>query len=405
MQYSYFCPCPRGLEAALAEELQEIAAMSRTMSVHNQVPGGVHCSGVMEDGWRINLYSRIASRVLLRMANTSYANENDIYDLVLGTKWEDWFGIDHTIRVDVTAVKSPLKSLEFVTLKIKDGVCDRFRDMYNQRPSVNTRNPDIRIAGFLDARSFTLYLDLSGEPLFKRGWRMETGDAPLRENLAAGLIRTSGWKPGVPLLDPMCGSGTILVEAAQMIAGIPPGYNRSFAFEKLNQFNKNAWQAIKSAVKLNVVTDAKLFGSDISGDMLVMARNNLRNAGIPFEVPLKQIEAQEVKPPVEGPGVVLTNPPYGERIGVRGNSQLDSDEMANAFFTAFSRTLKQRFAGWTVFLFTADLGVPKLLRLKESRKTPFFNGALECRLFRFDMVAGFNRREQAKPQSAGDQAE
>jgi putative N6-adenine-specific DNA methylase len=136
----------------------KIAALSRTMSVHNQVPGGVHCSGAMEDGWRINLYSRIASRVLLRMANTSYANENDIYDLVLGTKWEDWFGIHHTIRVDVTAVKSPLKSLEFVTLKIKDGVCDRFRDMYNQRPSVNTRNPDIRIAVF----SMRVVLPLSG---------------------------------------------------------------------------------------------------------------------------------------------------------------------------------------------------------------------------------------------------
>ena len=399
-RYSYFCPCPRGLEVALTEELQEIAGASKTLAVHSNVPGGVHCSGSLQDGWRINLHSRIASRVLLRMGNTSYTNENDIYDLVLEQAWEDWFGYHNTIRVDVTAVKLPLKSLEFVTLKIKDAICDRFRDQFTQRPSVDTRNPDMRIVGFLDARNFTIYLDMSGEPLFKRGWRAETGDAPLRENLAAGLLRTAGWKPGTPLFDPMCGSGTILVEAAQMVAGIPPGYKRHFAFEKFRQFDQEEWDKIKAAVKLlPVPAEPGIFGSDISGDMIVMARNNLAKAGIRFDVPLKQIEAQEVKAPVAGPGVLLTNPPYGERIGVRGDSRLESDDMAKAFFTAFSATLKQRFSGWSVYLFTADLTVPKLLRLKESRKTPFFNGALECRLFRFDMVAGFNRREEAKPKT------
>ncbi len=399
-RYSYFCPCPRGMEIALAEELAEIAAMDKTMAVHNQVPGGVHCSGSLQDGWRINLHSRIASRVLMRMGHSSYANENDIYDLVLEQPWEDWFGYHHTIRVDVTAVKSPLKSLEFTTLKIKDAICDRFRDQFTQRPSVNTRNPDMRIVGFLDARNFTIYLDLSGEPLFKRGWRLETGDAPLRENLAAGLLRTAGWKPGTPLFDPMCGSGTILIEAAQILAGIPPGLKREFAFEKFHQFDQDAWNAIKAQAKpYPLPAEPTLFGSDISGDMVVMTRNNLNKAGIRFEVPLKQIEAQEIKAPTTQPGILLTNPPYGERIGVRGDSNLESDELAREFFSAFSATLKQRFAGWSVFLFTADLSVPKLLRLKEARKTPFFNGALECRLFRFDMVAGFNRREEAKPKA------
>ncbi|MBC3861447.1 class I SAM-dependent RNA methyltransferase [Undibacterium jejuense] len=386
------------MEIALAEELNEIAALGSTMSVHNQVPGGVHCSGSLQDSWRINLHSRIASRVLMRMAQSSYVNENDIYDLVLEQPWEDWFGYHHTIRVDVTAVKSPLKSLEFTTLKIKDAICDRFRDQFTQRPSVNTKTPDMRIVGFMDARNFTIYLDTSGEALFKRGWRMETGDAPLRENLAAGLLRTAGWKPGVPLFDPMCGSGTILIEAAQILAGIPPGLKREFAFEKFHQFDETEWQAIKASVKPNPLpAEPSIFGSDISGDMVVMTRNNLNKAGIRFEVPLKQIEAQEIKAPTTQPGVLLTNPPYGERIGVRGDSTLETDELAKEFFTAFSSTLKQRFAGWSVFLFTADLTVPKMLRLKESRKTPFFNGALECRLFRFDMVAGFNRREEAKP--------
>jgi putative N6-adenine-specific DNA methylase len=218
--YSYFCPCPRGLEIALAEELNEIAQLDKTLKVHTQVPGGVHCSGSLQDAYRINLHSRIASRVLMRMAHASYTTENDIYDLTLAQAWEDWFEVDHTIRIDVTAIKSPLRSLEFTTLKIKDAICDRFRDIYNRRPSVDTKMPDMRIVGFLDARTFTLYLDSSGEALFKRGWRMETGDAPLRENLAAGLLRTSGWKPGMTLFDPMCGSGTILAEAAQMLAGI-----------------------------------------------------------------------------------------------------------------------------------------------------------------------------------------
>jgi putative N6-adenine-specific DNA methylase len=401
MSHSYFCPCPRGLESALAEELNELAQQSKTLKVHNQVPGGVHCSGTLSDAYRINLHSRIASRVLLRIAHGGYVNENDVYDLALAAPWEDWFDVDRTMRVDITAIKSPLKSLEFTTLKVKDAVCDRFRDLYGKRPSINTRTPDMRIAAFLDAKSCTIYLDTSGEALFKRGWRQETGDAPLRENLAAGLLRVAGWKPGTVLFDPMCGSGTILIEAAQILAGIPPGARRSFAFEKFTSFDREEWLTIKGNFKPNPLpVTPTIFGSDISGDMVTMTRNNLRNAGIQFDVPLKQIEAQEVRPPSDVPGIMLTNPPYGERIGVRGDRSQGEDEMAKNFYSAFSATLKQRFAGWQVYLFTADLVVPKLLRLKESRKTPFFNGALECRLFRFEMVAGFNRREEAKPKQA-----
>ena len=399
MSYSFFCPCPRGLEIALAEELHEIAAQSPTLKVHNSVPGGVHCSGTLQDAMRLNLHSRIASRVLLRIAQSGYVNENDVYDLALGATWEDWFDLEHTIRVDVNAIKSPLKSLEFATLRIKDGICDRFRDRVGQRPSVNTRTPDMRIWGFLDARTVTVYLDTSGESLFKRGWRLDTGDAPLRENLAAGLLRTAGWKPGTPLLDPMCGSGTLLIEAAQWLAGIPPGWTRTFAFEKFKSFRQAEWEAVRAAVKFSPLpTKPTIFGSDISGDMLVMARNNLERAGISFDVPLKQIEAQEVKPPTGIPGLMIANPPYGERIEMRGDRSQEPDAMALAFFNAFGSTLKQRFAGWTVCLFTADLSLPRMLRLKESRKTPFFNGAIECRLFRFEMVAGSNRRQSASNQ-------
>jgi putative N6-adenine-specific DNA methylase len=400
MSFSFFCPCPRGLEIALAEELHEISAQSPTLKVHNSVPGGVHCSGTLQDAMRLNLHSRIASRVLLRIAQSGYINENDIYDLALGAAWEDWFELEDTIRVDVNAIKSPLKSLEFATLRIKDGICDRFRDRVGKRPSVDTRSPDMRIWGFLDARTVTVYLDTSGESLFKRGWRLETGDAPLRENLAAGLLRTAGWKPGTPLFDPMCGSGTLLIEAAQMLAGMPPGMNRRFAFEKFKSFKQTEWDTVRHAVKpLPLPTQPTIFGSDVSGDMLVMARNNLQRAGIHFDIPLKQIDAQEVKPPTGIAGLLIANPPYGERIDMRGDRSQEPDAMALAFFNAFGSTLKQRFAGWTVCLFTADLTLPRMLRLKESKKTPFFNGAIECRLFRFEMVAGSNRREAASNQT------
>lgn len=409
MQYSYFCPCPRGLEVALAEELNEISQLNgkaSTLQIHNQVPGGVHCSGELTDAYLINLHSRIASRVLLRIANGSYTSEKEIYDLTVAQNWEKWFNVSKTIRVDVTAIKSPLRSLEFTTLKIKDAICDRFRDKFGERPYVNTKTPDIRIAAFLDARNFTIYLDTSGEALFKRGWREEKGEAPLRENLAAGLLRTAGWKPGTVLLDPMCGSGTILIEAAQIVAGIPPGARRRFAFEQFKGFDAEKWMNIKGNFKPNPFPTAPtLFGSDISGDMIEVTRRNLVKAGIQFEVPLKQIEAQEIKPPVDAnnnplTGIIVTNPPYGERIGVRGDKTLSTDDLLHQFFAAFSHTLKERFSGWQVFLFSADLTLPKLLRLKESRKTPFFNGALECRLFRFDMVAGFHRRKEAMPKEA-----
>jgi putative N6-adenine-specific DNA methylase len=196
----------------------------------------------------------------------------------------------------------------------------------------------------------------------------------------------------------MCGSGTLLIEAAQMLAGIPPGVNRRFAFEKFKAFKQIDWDTVRATQKsLPLPSKPTIFGSDISGDMLVMARNNLQRAGIHFDVPLKQIDAQEVKPPTGLPGLLIANPPYGERIGVRGDRTHEPDALATAFFNAFGSTLKQRFAGWTVCLFTADLSLPRMLRLKESKKTPFFNGAIECRLFRFEMVAGSNRRDASAP--------
>ncbi len=416
--FDFFAPCPRGLEAALAAELAEIGqglpstAGAARFEAGAQVPGGVHFRGGWAVGMAANLYSRIASRVLLKIAERPYRNEQDIYALAAEQQWEHWFSPNETLRVDVTAIKSPLRSLEFATLRVKDGVCDRLRSVSGARPSVDTAQPDVRVFAFLTATACTLYLDTSGEPLFKRGWRLDKGAAPLRENLAAGILRVAGWTPGTPLYDPMCGSGTFIAEAAQMSLGVAPGVERRFGFEKLKQYDVSAWQTMKVAAldakRAAGATRAELpiFGSDISGDMLEKARANLARAGVPG-LWLKQLDARAIVPPSEQPGILVANPPYGERIEVRGPrgdlreprhagrepgveafGGAQSDEADSEFFRAFGDALKQRFTLWRAFVLTPDRSLPGQMRLRESAKTPLFNGALECRLFRFDLVAG-----------------
>ncbi|CAG9181468.1 THUMP domain-containing class I SAM-dependent RNA methyltransferase [Cupriavidus pinatubonensis] len=415
MTQAFFAPCPRGLEGALAEELREIAARPgmaalAPFEVHREVPGGVSFSGEMAAAYAVNLHSRIASRVLMRVAARGYRHEDDIYSLVRNQRWEQWFSPDESIRVDLTATKSPLRSLNFTSLRIKDGVCDGMRDRVGARPSVDTVSPDVRIYAHLTEHDCTLYLDTTGEPLFKRGWRMEKGEAPLKENLAAGILRLAGWVRGQtnrPFYDPMCGSGTFLIEAAQVALDIAPGGSRSFAFEWLKGADTKSWQKLKSdAQRARMLASAEglqIAGSDISTDMLAMAHANWARAGLPGEARTKQVDARFTQPPFAEPGLLMMNPPYGERIVVRGDRRQPQAEMprdeaeeaaANQFASAFATTLKQNFAGWQAWVFTGDLSMPKRLRLKESRRTPLYNGNIECRLFRFDMVRGGNRGPQ-----------
>jgi putative N6-adenine-specific DNA methylase len=420
--FDFFVPCPRGLEAPLAAELAEIGARrlgGAPFEAGAQVPGGVHFRGGWAAGMAANLHSRIASRVLLKIAHRPYRSEQDIYALALEQAWERWFASTQTLRVDITAIKSPLKSLEFATLRVKDAICDRLRDKTGARPSIDTAQPDVRVFAFLTATECTLYLDTSGEPLFKRGWRLDKGAAPLRENLAAGILRIAGWTPELPLYDPMCGSGTFLAEAAQIALDVAPGVERRFGFEKLKQYDITAWQGLKVAAQ-----DAKraargrrdsvpIFGSDISGDMLVKARANLERAGVP-SLWLKQVDARGMTPPCADAGLIVANPPYGERIEVRGRGprgdaretgrnrgdddafrRTHEDQPDAEFFHALGDALKQRFTGWRAFLLSSDRTLPGQLRLRESAKTPLFNGALECRLFRFDLIAGSVRQRPA----------
>jgi len=379
----YFAPCPRGLETALAVELERLGAGDIAPA-----DGGVAFAGAVELAYRANLESRLASRVLWRVGDGAYRDERDIYALAYRLDWPRWFRADRTLRVDVAATRSPLKSLEFATLRIKDAVCDRHRAVAGKRPTVSKDHPDVRVHAYLTADHATFYLDTSGEPLFKRGYRRGTAEAPLRENLAAGLLRLAGWQPGTPLLDPMCGSGTIAIEAALMALDIAPGLKRTFGFQKLAWYDGPTWQRIKQAAQRRAKPPAPIgiYASDHDASAIQRCAANLVATGASGAVSVERVDALARAAP-EPTGVIVTNPPYGVR-------QADSAALA-AFYPQLGDALKQRFAGWTAYLFSGDPRLPKLIGLKASRRTPLFNGALECRLYEFRIVAGSARRVHA----------
>jgi len=390
-----FAPCPRGLEDPLAAELAGFGA-----SAVQTVAGGVAFEGDTRILYRANLESRIATRVLLRLFSLPYRSEEDIYRASVDLDWPQRFDVGRSMRVYVTAQRCPLKSLDFLTLRIKDAVCDRFRSAVGSRPNVDTRAPEVRIHAFLDATQFTLYLDTSGEPLFKRGARAAAGEAPLKENLAAGILTLSGWQPGTALLDPMCGGGTFLIEAAQIALDIAPGSARSFGFEKLRHFDAALWRELRAeaGARRKRLVQLPIYGSDLYGDTLKLAHANANAAGVAQAVQLKQANALEISAPAET-GVLVTNPPYGERMG-------ELQELA-AFYPKFGDALKQKFVGWNCYILSADMNLPKLIKLQVSKRTPLFNGALECRLFEYRIVTGSMRgpkpvQGSAAPAQAGE---
>jgi putative N6-adenine-specific DNA methylase len=375
-----FAPCPRGLEALLAAELSAIGAVEVTAT-----DGGVAFAGDLPLVMRANLESRFASRILWRVGGGAYRDERALYDLVNGIDWKRHFAATRTLRVDVSAKRSPLQSLEFATLRVKDAVCDRFRADVNVRPSIDKRAPDVRVHAYLTERDATIYLDTSGEPLFKRGYRRDAEEAPLRQNLAAGIFALTGWTPGTPFLDPMCGSGTIVAEAALMAADRAPGLARTFGFQKLAWFEGPPWQRMKQAARDRVKTpppSPALFASDIAPGAVAKTQSNLRAAQVDGFVRVEQADLLTRAAPAPA-GILVANPPYGVRLA-------DQEAVAR-MYPLIGDALKQRFAGWTAYLFTGDLRLPKLIRLKVTRRTPLMNGAIDCRLFEFPMVSGSRR--------------
>ena len=416
-----FLPCAAGVEGFLADEVHGLTGLvgDDLMTVR----AGVRVRTDWEGALRLNLHSRLAQRVLVELTHGTYRDESDLYALASGVAWEEWFTPRQSFRIELTAQHSPLKSLNFATLRIKDAVADRFRQVSGVRPSIDTHAPDVRLHAHLTPDAATLYIDTSGEPLFKRGWRQDKGDAPLKETLAAAMLAASGWwQPAtrsvqdVPLYDPCCGSGTIVIEAAQIKLGTPAGGQRRFGFEHLKPFNRSAWNAMKSEASPSEPQGASgeqsitVFGSDVAHRMVDFAQRNAERAGVSHVVQLRGGDALQRMPPSDQPGVIVMNPPYGERIAAagvagRGREAFQSGTLARArsgesgapgnaevdagddFFRQLSAHWKSHYAGWTAWLLTPDLKLPGRLRLKESRRVPMWNGPIECRLFRFDLTA------------------
>ncbi|HEV8311927.1 MAG TPA: THUMP domain-containing protein [Burkholderiaceae bacterium] len=395
MNSTIFLPCAAGAEPLLADEAMRIAGNAQAAR------GGVVVRGDATSAMRLNLESRLAQRVLWLVAEGPYAHEHDLYDIARGVRWSDWITPRQTLRVDTTAQRSPLKSLNFATLRIKDAVCDVLRESSGERPSVDTRQPDLPLALHLSPTHAQLYVDLSGEALFKRGWREAKGEAPLKETLAAALLAFAGWQGREgdgPLLDPCCGAGTIAIEAAQLACGIAPGLQRRFAFERLLPFRDQltAWRELQRAARERVhAPAAPVFAGDVSFRMTDFAVRNAERAGVKQAIEFKTADALQ-RPPPAAQGTLLLNPPYGERIGAKGSGAREGFEEGSGssaeFFAQLAAHWKRHYAGWSGWILSPDMKLPTLMRLKESRRVPVWNGPIECRLFRFDMQAGSLRR-------------
>ncbi len=438
-----FLPCAAGVEGYLADEVAAITALPPGQI--QALRAGVLVQGSWRNALQLNLHSRLAQRVLVQLSRTPYQNEADLYEAASAIAWEMWFTPQQTFRIDITAQRSPLKSLNFAALRIKDAVADRFRARAGSRPSVDTQWPHVRIFAHLTNDRMALYIDTSGEPLFKRGWREDKGDAPLKETLAAAMIAASGWRPetGQPLYDPCCGSGTIVVEAAQMACRMAPGAQRRFGFERLLPFQAHVWQQLRQQARAAELRDGPLlvFGSDVAHRMVDFAQRNAQRAGVAHAVQLRGGDALQRMPPTDAPGILLVNPPYGERIAAAGVAGQRAEERARSaprvhrvggtlgtgtlreaaasrggresaimaagsedddFFARLASHWKKNYTGWTAWMLTPDRDLPRRMRLKETRKIPMWNGPIECRLFRFDLVAGSMQTRAPRDASAGD---
>ncbi len=413
MTLPLFLPCAAGVEQWLADELAGILPGAALRPVR----GGVGLDGGPLEVMKLNLECRLAQRVLAEVAEGPYRSEDEIYALGRSVDWTQWITPAHTLRVDTTATRSPLRSLNFVALRIKDAVCDVMREAAGERPSVDTRHPDLPLLLHLGAERASLYVDTSGEPLFKRGWREDKGDAPLKETLAAAMLAAAGWR-GTPdagggLHDPCCGSGTIAIEAAQIACGIAPGLKRRFAFERLLPFSdpdsRAEWQRLKSHAQARIHPSAvPIHASDVSFRMVDFARRNAQRAGVEAAIVFNGGDALErPAPPLPPtlPGTLMLNPPYGERIEVGGKAapgratsatEGDNRSLPDDFYARLASHWKQAYtghpAGWTAHILSPDMALPKAMRLKEARRVPMWNGPIECRLYRFDLVAGSMRK-------------
>lgn len=362
----------------LAEPL-ELELKSMGINTGAKVRGGVFFDGNWADCYKVNLKSRLASRVLKPVHDFTAYQPEELYGQVLRHDFTKYIDVTQTFAIDASVRDSMMRDQRFLAMKTKDAICDQFRDKTGARPDIDSERPDLRVHIRGVKNKFNVAIDTSGDSLFMRGYRLEAGDAPLKENLAAGLLALSEWDQQTPIVDPMCGSGTILIEAALMASKMAAGSSRKrFGFETLKGFDKEKWNSILEEAADEEIEDLpfKFYGYDIDGDSLRKAKANARRAGVDHLIEFKYEPIATLTAPVEK-GLIITNPPYGARIG-------DEDNLRDVY-RDLSHTLKHNFKGWNAWILSGNKDLITDLKLKSTRKHFVFNGPLECRFLKYEM--------------------
>jgi putative N6-adenine-specific DNA methylase len=370
----FFATTAKGVEEVLAAELVRLGAGDVGIE-----SGGVRFGGGMEAAYRANLWLRTASRVLMPLAEFACETPEQLYEGVRTVAWADYLTPAMTLAVDCNLRDSALTHSGYVALKTKDGIVDEVRDRVGSRPNVDTKDPDLRVNVRLFRNRCTVSLDCSGTPLDRRGYRLDRHEAPLKENLAAALVELSGWDGTLPLVDPMCGTGTIAIEAALKSLRIPPGLLRAgFGFQRWPGFDRPLWERIVGEAREGMLATlpAPILGSDISHSAIAMANENARRAGVGELISLGRGAIGELSPP-PGPGILICNPPYGKRLG--------EEEELKPLYKEIGDVFKKRCKGYTAYLFTGNLELAKSVGLKATRRIVLYNGPIECRLLKYEM--------------------
>jgi putative N6-adenine-specific DNA methylase len=362
-----------GLEDILSEELKELGATEV-----KKLKRAVEFKGNINLVYKVNLYSRVALNVLLNLGNFKIYNPNDLYNAIFSIDWPSFFGIQNTFAVKAVVnqnkfINTPL----FASLKAKDAIADRFRKKYNKRPNVDKDNADVKIHLYIFRENLSVSINTTGEPLFKRGYKLNAVPSPLNEILAAGIIKYSGWDCKVPFFDPFCGSGTLLIEAAMMAANLPPAFFRkNFSFFNLKFFDKKCWLNLLEEAKQNVNFDLPLiFGSDISSRAIVIADKNISNVGMNDFIKTQVAPFGDFIPNCDN-GYLICNPPYGVRT---------QNENIIELYTNIGNIFRNNFKNWLCYVISSDEEALRAINLFPNKRKTLYNGALECKLYGYEI--------------------
>ena len=363
-----------GLEEILLEELEQLGAENCKLSTR-----AVLFEGDMDTMYRANYFCRYALRILWQVGTFTFRDNKQFYEEIYKYPAEKVLKSDGTLAFSVTMKDSIFATPLFAAQLAKDAVCDRFREKYDERPSVRKDNPDVQFHLHIMGNNATLFLDSSGEPLYRRGYRVASHPAQISEVIAAAMVKLSGWQGDCDLIDPMCGSGTILIEAAMAALNVPAGFfRRGYGFYRWKTFDRQRWEQIQDEADIRDDVPVNFYGSDISGRFIGMAKDNIREARLTDFIRVRRCPMSESRP-VHTPSFVIFNPPYGERLDM-GDIEQAYKEMGD--------TLKQHYAGCTAFIISSNVGALKAIGLHASRRITLYNGALECKFMRFDLYKG-----------------